>query len=196
MKQLSLNKTFKFGEQLADLTQEDIAACPAYGQGVTIEQVTNGLPMPESVRERILSLPFDWAGKRKHTWIFIRPQQVTIDGPDTRSGNFYHLDVDILGRCVANSWDDFAECAVSFGDVSEVEFISEPMVIEAPDTPSSQDYVTLSGNFQSAFQTASPKNGQVVMYTGLDAHRAGKIRRSGHRLFIIAMSTDSPEKWP
>lgn len=194
MKQLSLNKTFKFGEQLADLTQEDIIACPAVGYGVSPANLPANLP--ESVRIRIAHFP--WTNTRKYNWLYIRPQFCDPALTDIRSGNFYHLDVDAIYKCVAPAWGEFIEHAVSFGDVAEVEFISEPMVIEAPDTPSSDAYATLSTNFQRTFQTASPANAQFVSYTGLDAHRAGPIRKKGMRLFLIGFETDAPPKgiWP
>lgn len=195
MKQLSLNKTFKFGEQLADLTQEEISACPAIGHGIAPEDLWKA-GLPEAVLERLEHFP--WTGTRKYQWIYIRPQFCDPTLSDTRSGNFYHLDVDAIYKVVTPYWGEFIEHAISFGDIAEVSFISEPMVIEAPDTPSSDAYVTLSSNFQRSFSTTSPANAQFVSYTGLDAHKAGPIRKKGWRLFLIGFETDAlpKETWP
>ncbi len=191
---LALNLTFKFGEQLADLSEEDIKACPAIGNGVAPDRLPS--TVPAAVKERLAHFP--WTGTRKYHWLYLRPQFCDPSVTDTRSGNFYHLDVDAIYRSVAPNWQDFIEHAVSFGDVAEIEFISEPMAIEVPEKPSSQDYVTLSPNFNRPFHTVQPKNAQIVSYTGLDAHRAGPIRKKGHRLFVIGFETDSPPKdiWP
>lgn len=194
---LELNRTHRWGEQLEDLPQDVIAACPSIGWGCAPDDPIIAT-LPSEVRKRLDAFPWGFGGTRKYQWIYVRPQVIDVTKADTRSGNFYHLDVDSIYRCVAPAWDEFREIAVSFGDIAEVEFIAEPMTINANDRPSSNDYVTLSGNFNRAFATESPKNAQLALYTGLDAHRAGPIRRSGNRLFLIAFETNQPPSpvWP
>lgn len=191
---LQINHTHRIGPQFSDISPEAIEACPLLDGGAYPKDLIANEKIPQEIRRVIADLP--WSFKRKHAWLYVRPQRCTVAGPDTRTGSFYHLDVDAVHHAVAPAWDEFINLTVSFGDIAETEFIADPMVIELPEQPSSKDYVTVAsilGN--KTYRTESPKNAQVMHYTTLDGHRAGPIRRNGTRLILLGFETDS-ERWP
>ena len=197
---LEINTTHHFGKDFTRLgfrlSQEEIAACALHNEGLEPAAALALPDVPDSIKQVIGALPYGASGKRKHSWVYIRPQYCDLAKPDSRIGSFYHLDVDALGRSVAPAWDEFRAMAVTFGDIAEVEFIDEPMTIEVPDRPSSKEYATLAGYFHNRdFKTHSPANGQIVHYRTTDAHRAGPIRRTGWRLIILVFETNG-EIWP
>lgn len=191
------NETHRFTKQFPPISEEDIRATPGIPTGESPETILARNDIPESVRSVIRDLPY--ANDRVYTWIYVRPQYVDKDKPDTRTGSFYHLDVDAIYRCVASSWEDFKELIVSFGDVSETAFISEPADIEVTGPPKSEDYVSLLPQVSPReWPTESPAPGQVAEYTIRDFHMAGPIRKTGWRLVIVVFQTNTPpsDRWP
>lgn len=194
---LDINHTHRWGAQLQDIPQDVIARCPHIGHGMYPEDILKLDTVPDEVKAAISNL--GWNHERKHPWLYVRPQRCSVHGADTRTGSFYHLDVDAVHRAVAPAWGEFQAITVSFGDIAETEFIADPMAIDVPsDVPSSRDYVTLSPILNPAgvrWSTHSAKNAQVAHYSTMDAHRSGPIRRDGWRLILLGFATDS-EKWP
>ena len=193
---LQINTTHRLGPQFSDIPADIIDACPLLDGGASPKDLIANDKIPLQIRTVIADLP--WSFKRKHAWLYVRPQRCVIAGPDHRTGSFYHLDVDAVHHAVAPAWDEFINLTVSFGDVAETEFIADPMVIDLPERPSSADYVTVAGIMNKPgvnYRTESPKNAQVMHYTTLDCHRAGPIRRTGTRLILLGFETDS-ERWP
>lgn len=192
------NNTFRFTEQLDDISQEDIARTPPVGWGESPENILLMPNMPESVKAVIGALPYPT--DRKYIWCYVRPQWCELGKTDERTGSFFHCDVDAIYRCVAPDWYDFKELLVSFGNISETEYITDSLNIEVNPVPQSSDYVTLSPYFNNGqeWKTASQKNGQVVEYTMRDVHRAGPIRRTGWRLVIVCFATNAEPAttWP
>ena len=195
---IACNHTHRFTKQFDDIAQEDIASCQTFN-GISpddfLDWTTAGAP--DSIKRIIGALPYTL--ERRYTWLYIRPQKVVLGEPDTRSGSFFHIDVDAVGRCVAPDWDDFRAMSVSFGDVAETEFIADPFDLEVSGPPRSSDYVNFSHlvNNGQKWRTESPRPCQVAEYTIRDFHRAGPPRRSGWRLVILAFETNAPpvEKW-
>ncbi len=189
------NHTHRFTKQFQDISQEDIASCPALEAVSPADALASGVA--ESIKQVIRELPY--TGERAYTWMYIRPQLCSLTEPDRRAGTFYHLDVDAPFRSVAPDWDNFRTMVVSFGDVSETQFITDPISFESG-PPRITDYVNLSGlvNNGHPWNTASPRPCQVAEYTTRDFHRAGPIRRSGWRLVMIIIETDAPPSptWP
>jgi hypothetical protein len=193
---LQINHTHRLGTQFSDISKEAIEACPLLDGGAHPNELANDSRIPLEIRCVISALPFSW--KRKHAWLYVRPQRCVVGAKDTRTGSFYHLDVDAVHHAVAPAWDEFINLTVSFGNIAETEFIADPMVIDVAERPSSHDYVTVAGILgdpRPGYRTESPNNGQVMHYTTLDGHRAGPIRRTGTRLIMLGFETDS-EKWP
>ncbi len=191
------NETYRFTKQFEPISQEDIARTPSVTPGDSLAVVLAKPTMPESVRSVIRDLPY--CNDRLNTWIFVRPQYVDATQPDARIGAFYHLDVDVIYRCVSKDWDDFKNMVVSFGDIAETEFISEPTEIEVHGPPTPADYVSVLPQISHrTWPTERPAPGQVAEYTVRDFHRAGPIRKSGWRLVIIVVQTNAPtvESWP
>ncbi len=186
---LTINTTHRFGQQFEDLPADIIEACPSRDDGLSPEDLLKDMQIPAEIRNIIGKLP--WSGKRKHQWLYVRPQVCRVYGPDTRAGNFYHLDVDVRGHTVASAWDEFIAFTVSFGDISETEFITDLMTIDVPDAPSSGDYVTVASILGTGpYRTESAAPGRIMHYTTLDAHRAASIRRDGTRLILLGFETD------
>ncbi len=193
---LNINHTHRFGQQFNDIPQDVIEACPLLDGGAYPKDLLRNEKIPQQIRSIIADLP--WSFKRKHAWLYVRPQRCFARGQDTRTGSFYHLDVDAVHHAVAPSWDEFINLTVSFGNIAETEFIADPMIIDVPDHPSSRDYVTVAGILNkpgASWRTESAKNAQVAHYTTLDGHRAGPVRRDGWRLILLGFETNS-EKWP
>lgn len=198
MVKLNCNQSHRFTKQFEDIPQEDIARCPLLEGGHSPAEILARADVSESIKNVVRELPY--SGDRAYTWLYIRPQQCTISGPDHRSGAFFHVDVDAVYRCVAPDWEDFRVMIVSFGNVAETQFISDPLELEVTKLPQVSDYVNFSGIVNNGYpwKLESPKPCQVAQYTIKDFHRAGPIRRNGWRLAIVVFETNAPpvDKWP
>lgn len=192
---IDVNITHRFGDVLPDtITQDDIARCPTMQGVTTIEAVEK---TPPNISLMLAKLPY--RDDRKYTWLYVRPQRCEIGKPDHRSGNWFHMDVDAVGRCVAPDWnDDFQAMAVAFGDIAETEFIAERATVNVEMKPQSSDYVKYSDIDWSKHRKHSPAPRQIAHYTIRDFHRAGPIRKSGWRLIVLVFQTNTPpqDKWP
>ncbi len=198
MHEIQCNVTHRFAETLSPMFQAEIEACPRM-DGVSYRDLITRADVPNIVKSAVRELDEMRAHKRKHWWLYIRPQYCELGAADKRSGAFWHMDVDAIYRSVAPDWDDFLAMAVSFGDVGETEFISTPMMMPIDGPPRSSDYVKYSALVTARpFDTHSPKPCQVAHYMTPDFHRAGPIRRTGWRLIILAFETDAEPKatWP
>lgn len=198
---IACNQTHRFGMNLGDLPQEVLElasiSCPKI-EGWTPAEVLSHPTASRAVKNKVAQLPWGWGGERAHRWLYIRHQKVAAGQPDRRSGSFWHVDVDAVFRSVAPDWDDFRAMAVSFGDIAETEFIATPFDIDVDGPPRSSMYVELLPQLPATFETHAPAPGQIAHYTVRDFHRAGPVRRSGHRLIILAFETNAPpqDKWP
>ncbi len=173
---------------IADIPQEQIAACPTI-TGADALGVLWLESLPPAVQTAVRSLP--WTCTRRHRQVLIRPQDCRDH--DTRLGTFWHRDVDVHG-VVTPTWDDMILTIVSFGGIAETEFIRGVVPERSAQPPHLSCYTDelarrVNGcGWEALMSAAAPC--QVVRYGSLDWHRAGHIRNRGWRLVMIGIESD------
>ena len=172
---------------IADIPQEQIAACPTVtGMAPTGKWIGD---LPPAARRAIRGLP--WAAVRKFRQVLVRPQDCRAY--DSRLGTFWHRDVDVHGH-VTPTWDDMILTVVSFGGIAETEFIDDREIDAfstegAPSLDCYTDETSRKVN-ERAWSSQSLAPCQVGRYRSPDWHRAGYVRKHGWRLVLIGIESD------
>ncbi len=188
-------ETFNTGYQLnhiiGPLSQEEILNTPGFF-ALSLEQILNSGRCPAHLR-RVL-LDFNWVG---------RPNFIQVRIQDYRKaegftlGGAWHVDANTVlanGRMhLAKSLSEFRSMTASFGDVRETEFAVGPIAVDTAKVDPFNH-----GDFAGFMNSQNPKvvkalPGQLAVYTGRDAHRAGPSYRIGNvRLMIVTVECDEP----
>jgi hypothetical protein len=186
------NTGHKFLEILEPMSQEEILSCPEVFC-MTLEATLAHPQCTAALRARLLAMP--WSGAP--TVLQVRPQDWR-HGPLKVLGDGWHVDtgvvecIDGVRRCPPDL-DDYRLLSVSFGDVTETEFVATPM--EFPDARPPYDHGAYMGRLASMpFQTITAAPNQLVEYTSRDIHRMSPHVRLGRArlLFINLESTTVP----
>lgn len=187
------NDRYQLTKVFEPLSQEEILQTPEF-YAMSLESILKSGKCPEHLKKVLLG--FNWKGRP--TVIQVRPQDFRIAQPPML-GTGWHVDCNTHLRSgrnqIAKSLDEFALQTVSFGDVTETQFIADPFELDTNLADPFQHvafhgavsrYVELSG---ARIATAKPN--QLAEYTSHDVHRVSPTCRIGNaRLIIVAYECD------
>lgn len=185
------NHTYRLGNVLAPLTQEEILNTPEF-YAMSREAILASPRCPAHLARILLELPF---GGRPSV-VQVRPQDFRGKTPHIL-GTGWHVDLNTAlsnGRMHnAKCIDEFTSMVVSFGDVADTQFLKGPLEIDTAradpfDHCAFADYI--SRTFGQA-PTVTTKPNQVASYTSRDIHRVNPNIRPGRgRIIIVTFECD------
>lgn len=181
------NTTYRMGERLAPLSQDEILHTPEY-YALSLDQILDDGNCPAHLKRVLLAFP--WSSRPNY--IQVRPQDWRKGRPEVLGGG-WHVDINtnLSGGHppkVAKSLDEFRSMVVSFGDVVETEFIRGPIEVHADpyDHCAFNDAVS-----RKSFATDIAAPDQIAIYTTRDIHRIAPHARPGKaRLIIVTVECD------
>lgn len=187
---MKFNASHRFTTVLEDIPQLEILHCPQY-HAMSLEAVMN--LAPQFLKDRLDRFP--WTGRQ--ACLQISTQDWFMKESHTFKGAGAHLDLNVepldgVYRTAPN-FTDWQLYSVSFGGVTETEFMAEEIEADESDL-SGPKYVSFFQRLNGTFRRPAPC--QLVEYTGRDIHRVGTRigpRNNQLRLLIVAIEATNIE---
>lgn len=185
------NTEYQLTKIFDPLTQEQIYNTPGFF-ALSYEDIISKSECPEHLKAILNGFP--WSG---------RPNFVQVRIQDYRKamgftlGTGWHVDINTqlaTGTMhLAKSLDEFRSMTVSFGNVSETEFVKGPFEVDTTiyDPYNHVQFASHVASRNPDFEKALPN--QLAIYTTRDIHRASSTYTLGNiRLIIVTVECDEP----